>query len=141
MIPETTAVAIKLGEIYQISIPATSEVLSATVVEKALPTEDGIRLHNITFELASSAPELVGLRVILNYVGASILAYEVDYRAIRYGADNTPYVIKAADNLSHIPVSILAMNNNSILITANLATDSKILIGNEVSLPVNLYQF
>ncbi|GLR71558.1 hypothetical protein GCM10007852_24660 [Agaribacter marinus] len=141
LIPETTAVAITLGEVYQISIPSTGKVLNAIVVEKALPTEDGIRQHNITFELASSMPELVGLRVILNYVGTSVLAYEVDYRAIRYSADNTPYIIKAADKLSHIPVAILAMNNSSILITANLAADTNILISNEVSLPVNLYQF
>jgi RND family efflux transporter MFP subunit len=140
-IPETTAIAIKLGESYQIQVPATGIELSATVIEKALPTEDDISLHTITFELNSSAPEVVGLRVILNYVGESILAYKVDYRAIRYGADNIPYIIKVAENLSHIPVSILAMNNQNILITAKLSVDSKILIGNEVSLPVNLYEF
>ncbi len=140
-IPETTAVAIKLGESYQIQIPATGEKLSATVIEKALPTADDISLHTITFELNSSIPEVVGLRVILNYVGESVLAYNVDYRAIRYGANNTPYIIKAAENLSHIPVSILAMNNQNILISAKLAADSKILVGNDVSLPVNLYEF
>lgn len=140
-IPETTAIAIKLGEKHQIYVPATGKELSATVVEKALPTENEVSLHTITFELNSPIPEVVGLRVILNYVGESISAYKVDYRAIRYGADNIPYIIKVAENLSHIPVSILAMSNQNILIRAKLAADSKILIGNEVSLPVNLHKF
>lgn len=140
-IPEIIAVAIKLGESYQVYVPAAGAKLSATVIEKALPTEDDISLHTITFELNSSSPEVVGLRVILNYVGESVLAYKVDYLAIRYGADNRPYIIKATENLSHIPISILAMNNQDILITAKLVADSKILIGSEVSLPVNLYEF
>lgn len=140
-IPEALAVSIRHGEQHQLYVPATGLALTATVKEKSLPTEDGIRLHTITFEVDSLNPELVGLRVILNYVSEAVLAYKVDYRAIRYDADNRPYIIKVAEKLIHVPISIVEMKNQSILITAKLATDSQILIGNEVSLPVNLHNF
>lgn len=83
----------------------------------------------------------MGLRVILRYTTPKELAFKVDYRAIRYSEHNQPYLIKAGQPLQSIPVSILDMKNQSILVSADAQNNTPVLVGNEVSLPVNLHTF
>ncbi|WDE08559.1 efflux RND transporter periplasmic adaptor subunit [Thalassomonas viridans] len=140
-VPEKFAVAMQRGDKHPLFIPADGREYTGTVIEKSLPTEDGVRLHNVTFEFDSLQPEIVGLRIVLRYVAESALAFKADYRAIRYDVDNQPYIIKVDNKLSHLPVSILDMQNETILIAGELSRDTRVLIGNEVSLPVNLHKF
>ena len=140
-LPEKLAVTIQHGDQHKIYVPSNRKELTGTVVEKSLPTSDGIRLHTITFEIDSLKPEFVGLRVVLRYMSEKVLAFKVDYRAIRYNEDNQPYLIGVNDALEDIPISILDMRNQSILISASAQPNTPILVGNEVSLPVNLHTF
>ncbi|WP_281557808.1 efflux RND transporter periplasmic adaptor subunit [Thalassomonas sp. RHCl1] len=140
-VPEKFAIAMQRGDKHPLFLPADGREYTGTVIEKSLPTENGVPLHTVTFEFDSLKPELVGLRIVLRYVAGSVLAYKADYRAIRYNVDNQPYIIKVDNSLSRLPVSILDMQNDTVLIVGELSQDSQVLIGNEVSLPVNLYKF
>jgi len=140
-LPEDIAVLLKLGDQYKITIPSMSEKLIGTVSEKSLPTAGGLRLHTITFEVNTINANLIGLHAVLHYVTKPVLAYKVDYRAIHYNAQSKPYIIQRGDSLHYIPVSIVAMKNEQLLVSGLLKDHLPLLIGNELSLPIDLYAF
>lgn len=136
--PEKLAVSIQNAERHNIKVHATSAIYSAVVIEKSLPTDVDSRLHEVTFELDDNAPQLTGLRVELNYSQPAIVAYKVDYRAIRYDLNNQAYVITVTDELSQTPIKILNMSNNGVVVTADNLASHPVLLGSDATLPVNL---
>jgi len=140
-LPEKTAVLLKIGDQYKITIPSISETLIGTVSEKSLPTSGGLRLHTITFDVNTINADLIGLHAVLHYVTKAVLAYKVDYRAIHYNAQSKPYIIQRGDSLHYIPVSIVAMKNEQLIVSGLLKDNLPLLIGNELSLPIDLYAF
>jgi len=140
-LPEKLAVTMQIGHKYQLYVPAIGRALAGTIVEKSLPTPDGVRLHEVTLDVEQFIPELVGLRVVLQHKGQSTLAYKVDYQAIRYGADNQAYLIDMEQGSPAIPVSILSMQDDGVLISGNDLAGKHILVGNDISAPVNLHSF
>lgn len=140
-IPEKFAISMTSGDRHTLFVPSMNKTLTGTVAEKSLPTQDGVRLHGITFDIEALAPELLGLHIVLRYQSAATLAYKVDYRAIRYDVDNQPYLIQVGQRLTHLPIAIVDMNTQSVLITADVTGDNQILIGHEASIAMNLHQF
>lgn len=139
-LPERLAVQVGIGDELDVIVPSLSLKTKAKVIEKALPTSDDIRLHDITLEINNADPKLIGLRAELNFESNQRLAYKVDYRAIKYNDKNQPYIIQTGSTLTPKSVSILSMTNEHILVTGQLNEGAPILIGNEVTLPLNLYK-
>lgn len=137
-LPEKLAVQVNIGDQHRIYIPSISTHITGRVVEKSLPTNNSIRLHTVTVRIDEAPQGIVGLRAILQYEAETISAYKVDYRAIRYTADNKPYVVQTGDSPTLTPVSIVSMKSDYILVSGNINEDSPILIGNESS-SRNLY--
>jgi len=139
-LPERLAVQVNIGDELDVIVPSLSLNTKAKVIEKSLPTSDDIRLHDITLEFNHFDPKLIGLRAVLNFESNQTLAYKVDYRAIKYDANNQPYLIQTGSALTPKPVSILSMTNEHISVAGQLNESAPVLIGNEVTLPLNLYK-
>lgn len=149
-IPEHIAVKVVIGSLHEITIPATNHIVTGTVVEKSLPTENGIRLHKVTIEFSSEANSLMGLRAEFNFQHQNIEAFAVDYRAVRYDGNNTPFIIiaendaaknkTAEQDLTPKRITILDLSSSNAVLSGDIDPDSPIIIGNDVSIPVDFSQ-
>lgn len=140
-IPENQAVDIQMGDRYPVYVPSLDQEFEGLVSEKSLPTTDGVRLHRITLEFDEGGPILVGLRVELEYVTDPIPAYRVDHRSVRYDLSGRPYILMGKEQFQPFNVSILDMQKDSILLTGDFDGNIHVLVGNTVSVPVNLHRF
>lgn len=140
-VPERVALQMHKGASFSVFVPATGKWLRASLLEKSLPTQDGVRQHKVTLAIEGGQAELVGLRVVLRIDGAPVHAFKLDYRAVRYSPQQQAYLIQAGSPPRAIPVSILSLGKEGVIVKGALSDSSKILLGNDVSLPFNLHSF
>lgn len=154
-VPETISITIETGQQQRLFFPALNKTLMAEVVEKSYPNKGELGLHSVTLAFEDDA-HLIGLKTVLLLKQARALAYKVDYRAIRYSKDNSPYVIKREDKrmdnnmvesnllenkLVNVPVDLLDITTDSAIVQANFDNSDEILVGSDITVPTNLYHF
>lgn len=140
-VPERVSISIQRGQQQRLFFPALDRVALATVIEKASPNSGGLPLHRITLELDEPDRELIGLSTVLLMRQGVSFAYKVDYRAIRYSKNNDPYVIKVEDSLVGVSVDVIDIDQENVIVGAKFADSDSILVGGDITVPVNLYDF
>jgi len=139
-VPEHVAVQVRSGDAFALHIPALDRQVDAAVIERSPPAANAVPMHQITLQLSEADVSMVGLRATLNFSSESTSAYEVDYRAIRYGADHQPYIVKATEPLTATVVRVLGVRNNSAIFTAQAEIQHSVITGSDFSLHLNLAQ-
>lgn len=142
-LPEKLAIKTEMGDQFEVVVPSLGKSVMATLIERSLPTQGGINLHTLTFKVNEASAELVGLRAELIYEMSESLAYKVDYRAIRYDATNSPYIIQGYgyETLYRAAITVLDMRNEYLIVSGEIYKSLPLVLGSDVSLPINLYTF
>ncbi|WP_282145876.1 efflux RND transporter periplasmic adaptor subunit [Alteromonas stellipolaris] len=140
-VPENVAIDLSLGEENNIFLPALNKVITAVLIEKSFPTTNEQFLHSLTYEISSGAYQAIGLRATLVVNIEPTLAHSIDYKAIRYDAKGNAYAIKSDQSFEKVAIDIIDIKNETAIVKANFNSNDHIVLGGDVSLPVNYYEF
>ncbi|GHF97654.1 efflux RND transporter periplasmic adaptor subunit [Thalassotalea marina] len=138
LVPEKVATKVPLGTKATMYFTALDKSVEVVAIERALPTQVGVALHKLTFELVNPQEQYVGLKSVLSLTVDKSTAFQVDYRTIRYTPSGQSYVVKLDNELTKVPVTLIDLTDTNAVIKANILASDKLLLNSEINIPMNL---
>ncbi|MBQ4863638.1 efflux RND transporter periplasmic adaptor subunit [Pseudoalteromonas sp. MMG013] len=138
-VPERIAIKLESQQQVTITLPNINATFDGHISERSLPSIGELALFDITVSIPDSTPNNVGLTAQLHLPITNQTLYKVVPSALRYDALDQAYLL-TADGTTQYPVSVVAIEENGLLVTSTSSLDQPLSLVSETNSQLNLAQ-